>query len=102
MAQLTSGATPGRVVASAQSTMPQTAATKKAYACSQPRIGGLPMSTGRSRARVGAVVTTAILRLRNRRVTCAELHVDLHRRRPKAGCGATWLREAVREMMLTL
>src|SRR3712207_5579337 len=49
MRQLTSGAVPGRLAAIEQSTMPQTIATPKAYACSQPRIRGFPMSTGFSR-----------------------------------------------------
>src|SRR3954469_1087166 len=39
---------PGRLAAIEQSTMPQTIATPKAYACSQPRMRGLPMSTGLS------------------------------------------------------
>src|SRR3954469_20340554 len=47
--QLPSGAMPGRLAAIEQSTMPQTIATPKAYACSQPRMRGLPMSTGLSR-----------------------------------------------------
>ena len=56
MRQLTRGAHPGRVAAIEQSTMPQTTATKKAYVCSQPRIRGLPMSTGFRRS--GAEVVT--------------------------------------------
>src|SRR5437762_2808049 len=50
-----SAAGPGRgatVAASVVSTTPAARATKNAYACSQPRILGLPRSTGRRR--VGA------------------------------------------------
>src|SRR4051794_75746 len=43
---------PGRPAAIEQSTMPQTIATPKAYACSQPRMRGLPMSAGFSRLAV--------------------------------------------------
>src|SRR5439155_16390938 len=63
MMQLTNGAVPGLVAASAQSTMPARTATPKAYACSQPRMRGLPMSTGLSR-----VVVVMPSRLRERRL----------------------------------
>lgn len=42
----------------AQRTMPQTMATKKAYACSQPRNRGLPMSTGFRRVGAEVVMVT--------------------------------------------
>src|SRR5690349_367397 len=65
MAQDTAAAVPGtRVAASVVSTAPATTATKNAYRCSQPRILGLPRSTGRSR--VWVVVTAS--RLRHRRL----------------------------------
>ena len=49
MAQVTRGAIPGRVAASALSTAPATSATPNAYVCNHPRIRGLPRSAGRSR-----------------------------------------------------
>src|SRR6266540_4087048 len=52
------------VAASVVSTIPATMATKKAYACSTPRIKGLPRSAGRGR--VGVIVTMP--RLRHRRL----------------------------------
>ncbi|HEY6415161.1 MAG TPA: hemolysin III family protein, partial [Acidimicrobiales bacterium] len=48
-ALLTIGPAPGRNAASETSTSPHAMATKKAYACSQPRRRGLPRSTGRGR-----------------------------------------------------
>src|SRR4051794_3304114 len=54
-AQLTHGAIPPRSVAVAASvtrTTPAAMATKKAYAWSQPRMRGLPMSTGLGRIAV--------------------------------------------------
>src|SRR5690606_34386475 len=52
----------------AVSTMPLAMATKKAYACSQPRSRGLPRSRGVRRGGRKAVVTYSILRLRNRKL----------------------------------
>src|SRR5512134_3836176 len=49
------GAGPGCVAARETRTMPLITATKKAYTCNQPRIRGLPRSTGFRRG--GARVT---------------------------------------------
>jgi hypothetical protein len=46
--QVTSGAQPGRPAAIALSTTPLISETPNAYVWSQPRIRGLPTSTGRS------------------------------------------------------
>src|SRR5512139_835409 len=59
---------PGRVAASDTSTAPLARATKKAYACSHPRMRGLPMSTGFSFSFCFSAVALTPTRLRHRRL----------------------------------